>query len=99
IADNRFWAIHLGISGTPPPAPGLHYRLLATWQKGFGTYIEPYPDPRRNFSLLAEADYAFPQASALGGWSVKGAFALDRGSLLGDNAGVQFTVCKHFKVK
>ena len=91
VANNRFWAWHLGLSGT---RNNLHYRLLATWQRGFGTYLVPFADPRRNFSLLTEADYTLPL-----GWSVKGAFALDRGSLMGNNTGVQFTVCKHFNVK
>ena len=97
VLNNRFWAWHLGMSGTP--AEGLHYRLLATWQKGFGTYHHPLVEPQNNVSLMAEARYAFPKDSKLEGWSLKGAVALDRGELLGDNAGVQLTIGKQLNIK
>ena len=86
--DSRFYAFHLGLSGNP--LPGLHYRLLATAQKGFGTYAEPFDDPKRNLSLLAEASYALRGKAE--GVSVKCGVAMDRGSLLGDNAGLQLTL-------
>ena len=50
VMDNRFWAWHVGVSGDP--LDGLHYRLLATWQRGFGTYYNIYRDPRDNVSLM-----------------------------------------------
>ena len=92
IEDNRFWAWHLGVSGNP--LNGLHYRLLGTWQKGWGLYILPYDEPKNNFSLLAETSYSFSN-----GWRVKGAFGLDSGKLLGNNYGVQLTVGKTFEIK
>ena len=86
VEDNRFRALHFGLSGTPG---SLHYRLLATVQKGYGTYGAPFDNPRRNLSLLAEATYA------LRGWaegvSIRLGLGLDRGSLLGDNTGGQLT--------
>ena len=97
VADNRFWAWHLGVSGTP--ASGLHYRVLASWQKGFGTYVHPFLDPERNLSLMGEAQYAFPEDSKLQGWSLKGAVALDKGKLLGDNVGVQLTIGKQLDIR
>ena len=96
VQDNRFTAWHFGLSGTP--VAGLHYRLLATWQRGLGTYKIPYPDPRRNVSLLAEASYVFPQHSKLGGWSVRGAVAADHGKLLGNNSGVQLTIGRQMNI-
>ena len=90
IENNRFVAWHLGIDGHP--LPSLAYRILATWQRGFGTYQKPYVNPKENVSLLAEAEYSFPSQSTLKGWSVKGAFALDTGELYGDNTGFQLTV-------
>lgn len=88
IEDNRFRALHAGISGTP--LSGLHYRLLCTVQKGYGTYEAPFADPQRNLSLLAETTYA------LRGWakgvSVRLGLAVDRGRLLGDNTGGQLTL-------
>ena len=90
VQNNRFTAWHFGLSGTP--VSGLHYRLLATWQRGFGTYKFPYIDPLSNVSLLAEAAYTFPQHSKLKGWSVRGAVGTDHGRLLGNNTGIQLTI-------
>lgn len=91
VEDNRFYAFHLGVSGNP--MPGLHYRLLGTVQKGFGTYSSPFENPERNLSLLAEAAYRLPERVAKG-WSVKCGVGYDHGALLGNNFGVQLTVAK-----
>ena len=101
VKNNRFTAWHFGLSGTP--LEGLHYRLLATWQHGFGTYKHPFTDPQNNVSLLAEASYVFPAHSKLSGWSLRGAVATDHGELLGNNSGIQLTIGHdmniHFKKK
>ena len=91
VEDNRFYAFHLGFSGNP--LPGLHYRLLGTLQKGFGTYVTPYDDPKRNTSLLAEAAWQLPERIAKG-WGVKLALGYDHGELLGNNLGLQLSVVK-----
>ena len=96
VEDSRFWAWHIGFAGDP--CRNLHYRILCTFQEGLGTYEIPFVDPQRNFSLLAEAAYTFGDASAFGGWRVKGAFGLDSGELLGNNWGVQLTISKNFKL-
>jgi hypothetical protein len=98
VQDDRFYAFHLGCSGDP--MPGLHYRLLGTLQKGFGTYSAPYDDPRCNLSLLAEVGYRFPERIAKG-WGVRLGIGYDHGSLLSSNAttndnfGLQFTIFNH----
>lgn len=98
VQDDRFYAFHLGCSGDP--MPGLHYRLLGTLQKGFGTYSAPYDDPRRNLSLLAEVGYRLPERVARG-WGVRLGIGYDHGSLLSsdattsDNFGLQFTIFSH----
>lgn len=97
VSDNRFWAWHFGVSGNP--VKGLHYRALATWQRGWGTYYQPFADPQRNMSLLAEAEYRFSDSHQLAGWSVKGGFGLDRGQLLGNNIGAQLTINKRFNIR
>lgn len=94
VRNNRFWSWHFGVSGDPTRQ--LHYRLLATWQRGWGTYDKPLPDPERNMSLLAEAQYSFPVGHALAGWSLKAAFGMDHGGLLGNNTGGQLTIGKRF---
>lgn len=92
VYNNRFRAWHLGLAGDPLPC--LHYRLLGTYQKGYGSYNNIYPDPRQGLSFLAEASYRFPVKSRLNGWSLRGAVGLDRGELRGDNVGLQLSVAK-----
>ena len=91
VENNRFMAFHLGIDGHPSPT--LDYRLLATWQDGQGTYLNPYPSPRHNLSLMAEATYRFT-ANPLRGCSIKAAFGLDHGKIYGNNYGMQITISK-----
>ena len=88
VKNNRFVAWHAGVSGSLSRA--LDYRLLATYQKGWGSYGNMFPHPRRNASLMAEATYRIPKS----GWQVAAAAAFDKGSLLGDNVGLQLTVVK-----
>lgn len=88
VEDNRFVAWHMGVEGTP--LPRLDYRVLVSWQRGYGTYDKPYTYPHHNTSLLVEAGYKFKR-----GWGVHGAFGLDSGSLLGNNHGFQLTISKH----
>jgi hypothetical protein len=88
VENNRFVAWHVGLSGEP--LHRLRYRVLATTQRGYGTYSGLYPDPRDHFSLLGELSYGLPR----GGWSVKGAFGLDSGDIYGDQVGFQLTVAK-----
>ena len=87
VTNNRFVAWHVGLSGQPL-AP-LHYRLLATYQTGLGTYADPLPDRQHNLSVLGEASWQFPR-----GWQVRGGIAFDRGRLLGDNFGLQLSIIK-----
>jgi hypothetical protein len=94
VENNRFWAWHLGLSGHPI-AP-LHYRVLATWQRGWGTYDLPFVNPEHNFSWMAEAEYKFAEQTALAGWNVKAAVGMDRGKILGNNFGGQITIAKRF---
>ncbi len=91
---NRFRAHHIGLSGMPLKCLG--YKLLYTHTKGWGTYILPSVNPKRSDSFLCELTYA---PSKIGkrdvvGWSLKAAFAMDRGSRIGNNTGFQLTLCK-----
>lgn len=89
VRDNRFCAFHLGVAGTPAACVG--YRVLATYQKGWGTYSNPFTKAHHNVSFLAEATWRLRH-----GWSVCGGYAMDFGSsrMLGHNAGAQLTVSK-----
>ena len=85
VKNNRFTAWHLGLSGTP--VSRLHYRLLATWQRGYGTYHLLLHEPQENVSLMGEASYRLTHS-----WQVKAALGMDHGKLLGDNLGCQVTL-------
>lgn len=87
VQNNRFWAWHVGLDGEP--FKGFDYRVLATVQRGYGTYSNPFVDPQNNFSLLVEAGQSLPK-----GWSVRAALGWDKGQLYGDNVGVQVTLAK-----
>lgn len=90
VENNRFTAWHLAFAGDPTEQ--LHYRVKASWQKGWGTYEAPYLRRKDNMSLLFEAAYAMPEASWLEGLEVQLAWGADFGEILGDNNGFQLTV-------
>lgn len=89
VRNNRFVAYHLGFDGQP--LERLGYRVLATVQKGWGTYDLPFNKKHHNVSFLVEAGYRFKKD-----WKVRGAYGMDFGSeeLLGHNAGFQLTISK-----
>lgn len=91
VENNRFIAFHLGLSGDL--SERLHYRLLATHQRGWGTYDRPYTKMRKDFSLMAEGAYSFTRGR-LEGIKVAGSFGMDRGNIYGNNYGFQITISK-----
>lgn len=95
IQNTRFWAWHVAMNGDP--LPSLHWRWLTTWQKGWGTYNYPYDNPENNLSMMAEVTWTADRMFKASGWQISGAFAFDRGDLLGDNTGIQLTITKRFK--
>lgn len=95
VSNNRFYAFHLGLMGTP--TANLGYKFLATYQKGFGTYSSPYVSPRENISLMAQADYSFAQGK-LAGVYIRCGLGADIGKIYGHNLGAQLTIGKNFKV-
>ena len=80
-------AFHLGVDGNVTRT--IDYRLLATWQDGLGIYDQPYLKKRQNVSFLVEAGCRLKH-----NWQLRGGYAMDFGSILGHNAGVQFTLSK-----
>lgn len=91
VDDNRFMAFHLGLKGDP--TDNLHYRILGTYQEGLGTYSKPYTKKHHNISVLAEATYTFTD-KRMKGWSIRGGYGMDFGSILGHNYGMQLTISK-----
>ena len=90
VENSRFRAWHAGISGNL--SNRFHYRLMATFQNGLGTYSQPFNRKRHNVSMLAHAEYRFK--TKLQGWSVGGSVGIDNGSILGNNRGMQLTIKK-----
>lgn len=87
VENNRFVAWHLGISGKP--FTQFSYRILATYQTGYGSYSNPIYPKQHQGNVLVEAAYQFDK-----GWCVKGALGFDFGKIHGDNQGLQFTIIK-----
>lgn len=92
----RFVAFHTGIGGTI--LPKLTYRLLASWQKGWGTYYHILPDPQKNFSWMCEVKYSNFKMFGSNCWDVYASIGADSGKLRGNNFGVQATLRKTFKL-
>lgn len=92
--NNRFIAFHLGLDGYFQD--NLYYRLLATYEEGFGTYTNPFVNKRHDFSFLVEGKYDF--INSIGffkGCSIKASYGMDFGSLLGGiNYGAQVAFIK-----
>lgn len=87
VENNRFVAYHLGFDGQP--AERLYYRALLTYQKGWGTYQQPYTRKHHDISFLVEARYRLPR-----GWRLTAGYGMDFGHTLGSNAGFQLTITK-----
>ena len=94
VKDNRFIAYHLGFDGQPSDKFG--YRVLASYQKGWGTYVLPFTKKHHNVSFMAEGSYHF-----LRRYTVKAAYGMDFGSteMLGHNRGFQITLTRQGIVK
>lgn len=93
--SNRVKAHHIGLMGSPTAE--WDYRVLASFMQSWGTYAHPFDEIRRNASLLCEVSYR-PQFSRTGhfakGWQFTAAWAMDRGSLIGDNNAFSLKVTK-----
>ena len=85
-------AWHFGLAGSPNY--NLSYRLLATFQRSYGSYEKLYIEPQNTQHLLAEATYVFSDYSPMRGWAFKAALGADFGKLYGKNVGFQLTIAK-----
>ena len=90
VRDNRFYAWHFGMSGNL--LSNLCYRVLCSWQKGYGTYSSPYLYPKENLSMMGEMTYQFKGSGLLKYCAIKLAGGFDKGELLGNNLGGQLTI-------
>lgn len=91
VRNSRFTAFHLGFDGEI--VNRLNYRVLGTYQEGLGTYSNPYTRKRRSGSFLTELIYT-PGGRWLEDCTIRGGYAMDFGSILGNNWGFQLTITK-----
>lgn len=87
LENNRFIAYHLAFDGQPIDC--LNYRVLVSYEEGWGTYAQPYTKKHHDLSFLVEGNYRMRH-----GWNVKLGYGMDFGHILGSNAGLQLTVRK-----
>ncbi len=62
---------------------------MLSWRKGWGTYMQPFLEPRTDMSAMAEAVW---RPARVPGLAVKAQVAFDTGKLYGDNFGALISV-------
>lgn len=87
--STRMWGHHLGFRGQP--LDELGYKVLVSAQKSWGTYEQPFKEPKTSFNLMAEVSYT-PKKFA--GWKADLSFGMDAGSLIGNNYGAMLRISK-----
>ncbi len=84
---NRIRGFHAGIEGDI--SKEISYRALGSFRKSWGNGAIPLIVPASSTSMLVEAEW---KVTSVKGLSVKGQFAFDHGTLLGNNIGACVTV-------
>ena len=87
--SSRVRAFHAGINGYV--VPGLQYRILAGHQRSWGTHYAIFTHIAHEFSTLIDLNY---QPKKWKGWNFNLAGAFDKGTLFGDNWGIQIGIRK-----
>lgn len=87
--SSRSLAFHAGIDGYI--FSELSYKILAGHQQGWGTGYLPFTHITHEFSALAEINY---RPEKIKGWTFRLSGAFDKGSLFGDNWGIQIGIRK-----
>lgn len=84
---NRMRGFHAGLEGDITSE--VSYRILGSYRKSWGNGSMPLITPVSSTSFMAEAEWTIP---AVKGLSLKGQFAFDHGTLLGNNTGACVTM-------
>lgn len=88
--NNRIQAWHIGLDGDPTNE--IHWRLLLSFTKNWGTYIMPFSNVNCQQYSMLDIEY---KPSNLQGWSIKFAAAYDYGDMNKNTFGGQFTIKKN----
>lgn len=94
FTDNRIQAFHGGITGWL--IPSLNYQLIASVRKGYGTPYVPSIKTNHNTAAYFRISY-YP--SFLKEGMLSGAFAADRGNILGNNWSFSISLTKKIHLK
>ena len=91
---NRFKAHHIGINGDP--TDNFHYRFLYSFERNWRMYDYPLEHSITTHSMLLETTYTPERIGKLNtkGWLLGLSFALDHGTLLGNNTGFEIKIAK-----
>lgn len=89
IKGSRVKAQHLGVSGNPNQE--WTWRILLSYSRNWGTYVNPFDKVTKQFSSLLEAKYT---PAKLKGWSFTACMAIDRGNYPGNSTGSIITISK-----
>ena len=92
--NNRIILHHIGVSGFISEHVG--WKSLLSFSKNYGTYSHSYDridpgffvTPKQQLNLYSEVYYYFPNKH----WLIKIAFAADKGELLQNSSGLQFSI-------
>ena len=84
--------VHLAVKGQL--SAQLRYRVMGSWRRSWGTLEQPVPHVDAT-SLMVEATYTPARVPAL---ECTAQLAIDRGKLLGNNAGALVSVTYHGKI-
>ncbi|MDE7160781.1 MAG: capsule assembly Wzi family protein [Muribaculaceae bacterium] len=87
--SSRVIAHHVGISGDPTPE--LNWRMLLSFSRHWGTYLNILPEVGHSFSGLIEATW---RPARFKGWEGSVAFAMDRGGFIGNSTGAMIRISK-----
>lgn len=95
---NRIKAIHIGTCGDPNSK--LHYKLLYTHMRSWGTYDSPLRNTKTDRFLLAELTYKPAWKPAwTKGLSAKGAIGINHGSIIKNSVGFSLTLRKEWNTR
>lgn len=88
--DNRVKAWHVAVSGELTDR--LSYLVRGAYREGWGTYGIPLASKHHSFDAMLQATYA------AGPWQLSGAYAFDKGNILGDCSTFNFKISYHGKI-
>lgn len=89
IKGSRVKAQHIGISGNPNQE--WNWRILLSYSRNWGTYLNPFDKVTKQISSLFEATYT---PKKLSGWCFTACMAFDRGNYPGNSTGGMITISK-----